>query len=161
MLESLKPGTTKRGLLFLASLVWACAGGILATKGYFFVMSTLSPHVLRLLIGTVGGILFFLILFRRISGMHISRIRGLKVDRPCMFSFFNWKSYGMMALMITTGILLRTSRLVSPDDLGTFYIAMGIPLIFSSFRFARNGVLYRDPAGDRRLAAENPAKDRQ
>ena len=147
LLESLKPGTTKRGLLFLASFVWACAGGILATKGYFFVMDTLPPHVLRLLLGTACGFLFFFILFRRISGMHINRIRGLKADRPCMFSFFNWKSYGTMALMITMGILLRKSRLVSPDDLGTFYIAMGIPLLFSSFRFARDGVLYRDPAG--------------
>jgi hypothetical protein len=142
ILNSFKPGIPKRWLLFLASLVWACAGGILAARGYFLIMEALSPHAPRLELGLVGGVFFFLLLFRRISARHIRRIDGLLPERPCMFSFFNWRSYGMMALMIGLGIVLRKSRLIPTDDLGTFYISMGIPLLFSSVRFAHRGLLH-------------------
>ncbi len=141
--ESWKPGLPKRWLFLFAGLVWACAGGILAVRGYVYVMEAFSPHAVRLELGFLGGLLFFILVFRRISGRHMRRIDGLLPERPCLFSFFNWRSYGMMALMIGMGIFLRRSHLVPADDLGTFYISMGIPLLFSSVRFAHRGMFLK------------------
>ena len=43
--------------------------------------------------------------------------------------FFDKKSYLLMAFMMTFGILLRSSRLVPPLWLGTFYAGLGASLL--------------------------------
>ena len=61
----------------------------------------------KVLISVAGGLAFFRILFLRISSKHIRRITTLEILRPCVFSFFDIKSYLMMALMITMGAIAR------------------------------------------------------
>jgi len=40
-----------------------------------------------------------------------------------------------MAIMITGGITIRKSGLVSPEYLAVIYLTMGLPLLMSSVRF--------------------------
>lgn len=140
ILVRLKPGSSRRGLLFLASIVWGCAGGILMVRGYAYDMITTPAHPLLLVAGIVGGGVFFKVLFQPISSRHVARILTLKPDRPCLFSFLSWRSYALMAVMMSSGILLRSSGIVPQQDLGSFYIAMGFPLCASSVRFLYRGV---------------------
>jgi hypothetical protein len=52
-----------------------------------------------------------------------------------------------MAVMISGGILVRASGVLSSPVLGTFSIGMGTPLVLSSLRFAAAGVFPAIAAG--------------
>lgn len=141
-LSYLKPAVHRRTLLFVAAAVWTFAGCMLMYRGYKMV-DTASPLLwLILLFSLVGGILFYLKLFSRISLKHTRRILSLREERPCVFSFFNFRSYLMMGLMITMGVTFRTTGWVSPAYLSVLYLVMSVPLLISSFRFYYTGFHY-------------------
>lgn len=141
-IQSFTPRSSKRNLLFIAAFVWTFAGGMLLTRGILMLGIDSDLLLLRIAIGIVGGLLFFLFMFSKISKKHVERIIGLKIDRPCVFSFFNIRSYVMMTLMISMGIFLRTSGIVPSFDLSVLYVTMGIPLFISAFRFYYSGFSY-------------------
>jgi hypothetical protein len=91
--------------------------------------------LIRLIAAVFIGCVFYVLLFMRISGKHISRINHISIDNPCFFSFFNLRSYVLMAIMISAGITLRSLDIVSKELLYPFYIAMGLPLLLSARRF--------------------------
>jgi hypothetical protein len=134
-LHRYKPGVSRRVLLFIAGCAWTIAGGILMTRG---LMSEIASHhllLLKLVCGAIAGIAFYLVLFSRISSKHISRIKMIKIEDPCFFSFFNFRSYLLMAVMITGGISLRKLNVINPEILYTFFLSMGLPLLISAYRF--------------------------
>lgn len=137
-----KPSVPLHYLFFIASFVWAFAGTMLLIRGLIPVLN--STHaLLSLCIATPAGILFYLLMFSRISAKHIFRIRNIQVYHPCAFSFFDWKSYGMMLIMITAGIGLKKINLVPHNYYYPFLVCMGIPLVISALRFFRAGMLHR------------------
>jgi hypothetical protein len=119
----------------MAALVWTFAGSILLFRGILLFMDDDYLIWIRLTISIIAGILFYLLIFSNISRKHTGRISGMKLEKSCLFSFFNIKSYILMSLMITAGILLRKSGILPPVYLSEFYFMMGIPLFISSFRF--------------------------
>lgn len=131
----LTPRIPKTYLLLVAALVWTFAGGMLLFRGYTFLMEYPYFIAIKLVGCALCGLLFFKLLFVRISQKHVLRIRNLPIDHPCLFSFFNLKSYLMMTLMISSGIALRITGVISPEYLSLIYVTMGIPLLMSSFRF--------------------------
>lgn len=104
-------------------------------RGLLFVSDFSEEPILRTLLAIFAGGLFYILLFAKISGIHIRRIHGLNIPYPCAFSFFNIRGYLLMAVMIASGILLRRSGLLDPEWMYTFYIVMGTPLLISSARF--------------------------
>lgn len=134
-LSCLTPRVSKHYLFLVAALVWTFAGGMLLIRGFAFNETLPSHRIVGLTAGVISGLLFFRLLFNRISAKHVLRIKNLPVSRPCLFSFFNLRSYLMMFSMITLGVILRKSGTISPDYLTLMYITMGIPLLMSSFRF--------------------------
>ena len=142
LLQQLTPRISRRSLVFIAALVWTLAGGMLLTRG--ILMMEIDPDFLliRIAISLIGGTVFYLFLFSKISDKHVNRILHLEIERPCAFSFFNFRSYLMMTLMISLGIFLRKSGIVSPFYLSVLYVTMGIPLFVSAFRFYYFGIYY-------------------
>lgn len=136
-IEFLTPRVSKHYLLLIAALVWTFAGGMLLFRGFTFYETLPNHWIIELIAGIFAGLLFFSLLFNRISLKHVFRIQNLPIEKPCLFSFFNFRSYLMMFSMITLGIILRKSGLVSTEFLSLMYITMGIPLLMSSFRFYR------------------------
>ncbi|MCX6288007.1 MAG: hypothetical protein NTY96_12920 [Bacteroidetes bacterium] len=133
--QKFKPSVSRHNLLFIAGLAWTTAGGILMWRGLDYEMKHSAHLWLNILIGIIIGVPFYIILFARISRKHIKRIWGLSIPYPCAFSFFNFRSYIMMMLMITTGVLLRKFDVINKEYLFTFYIGMAFPLLISAFRF--------------------------
>ena len=131
----IKPGVPKRYLLLVAAVVWTFAGGMLFTKGLTYLLAHPDMLWLRLVAGSIFGVAFFWLLFMRISLKHINRIRSIDVVRPCIFSFFDFKSYLMMGGMISMGIALRHLNFINKTYLFNFYVAMGVPLLLSAARF--------------------------
>ena len=140
LLETFKPAIPRRYLTFVAAFVWLYAGGMLLFKGVSFLDYTQSFLILKLIISTVLGLLFFMLLFTKIAAKHVSRILNIKYEKPCLFSFFNWKSYFMMGSMITLGVLLRVFKVVPIQQLSFLYLVMGIPLLISAFKFFNVGL---------------------
>ena len=129
------PRVSKHYLILVAALVWTFAGGMLLFRG-LIINNPLPAHwKIKMLSCIVAGLLFFRLLFDRISAKHVLRIKNLPQVRPVIFSFFNTRSYLMMFSMISLGITLRLTGIVSPEYLSLMYITMGIPLLMSSIRF--------------------------
>lgn len=134
-LQSLKPVTTRRGLLFIAALVWTFAGVMLFARGILMMNLDNDYFLTRMALSLIAGILFYWILFTRISKKHVLRIIQQPNDRPSVFAFFDVKGYLMMVGMVSLGVFLRSSGFISPFYLSVLYVTMGIPLFFSSIRF--------------------------
>jgi len=146
-LRMLKPGIPKRYLLFVAAFVWTFAGGMLLTRGFLILIFFPQLLWLKIICSLAGGIIFFVLLFSKISRKHTQRILNMEMEHPCIFSFFNFRSYIMMLLMISMGITLRKTGIVPLEYLSLFYVAMGTPLLMSAFRFYYNGINYKKVVG--------------
>lgn len=131
----------RRHLLFVAAIVWLLASGMLFWRGLIY-FAPRNGWKLETIGAFLGGILFFRLLFIRISSKHISRIISLSKSRPYIFSFFSKRSYILMVLMISGGLLLRYSHVAPTYDLSFFYFFMGIPLFLSAIRFFRAWILF-------------------
>ncbi|MFC2100319.1 hypothetical protein ACFLRZ_00670 [Bacteroidota bacterium] len=140
---SFKPGIPKRYLLILSGLAWSFAGVLLLIKGFISIrFYSISHFMIIFLIGIIGGMLFYIIVFERISSKHTARIFKMKIHNPCLFSFFSFRNYLLMLLMITSGILIKRSGLLSGESLYTFYFMMGIPLLLSAIKFYYYWIYY-------------------
>jgi len=134
-LNQVIPRVSKQYLLLIAAFVWTFAGGMLLYRGFTINIPLPSHWKIEFFGCTIAGLLFFILLFNRISAQHVLRIKNLPNEQPVIFSFFNLKSYMMMFAMISMGIMLRRTEVVSTEYLSFMYITMGIPLLMSSFRF--------------------------
>jgi hypothetical protein len=68
------------------------------------------------------------------------RTRG----RSCFFGFFSWKTWLLVALMMTGGILLRRSPL--PHTLlGTLYLAIAVGLVYGDWVFWSAAIRHSEP----------------
>lgn len=141
-LEKYKPSIAHKYLLFVAAGVWTFAGGMLLSRGFSFIHLATHLFFVKIAGSLLAGVVFYLVLFSKISLKHINRIQQLPYERPCAFSFFDWKSYILMSIMISSGVLLRLSDIVPLPYLSEFYITMGTPLFLSAFRFYISGVKY-------------------
>lgn len=139
--QRLKPGIPRSWLLFLAALTWTFAGGMLVWKGVGYFPGTGSPGW-KIPLGISAGLLFYVLVFRKLSRKHSRRILELEPERPCMFSFFSWKSYLMMGLMITMGVSMKHAGIIPEKLLLPVYFGMGIPLLLSSLVFFRRFFSY-------------------
>jgi hypothetical protein len=135
------PRVSRHNLLLAAACMWLFAGGMLLWRSWVY-FRPVSGWPWLLILSFTGGFLFFWGMFLRISTKHITRIQEMKTERPCLFSFFNLQSYGMMAVMISGGVGLRTSHVVALPYLSLFYLFMSIPLLLSAVRFVRAWLIY-------------------
>jgi len=126
---------SKRILLFEAALVWTFAGGMLLFRGSSMLEDSAAFSWFKIMGCLLGGLIFFIMVFSKISRKHVNRIKNLIGDRHLFYEFFNSRSYMMMMGMISMGIILRKTAIVPLSSLSLAYITMGIPLLFSSFRF--------------------------
>lgn len=142
LLQRFKPAVKKKYLLFIASLVWLFAGSMLLIKGTG--MLSLYPDEIwwKVLLSIPLGVAFYVFMFSKIFRKHSQRIINMSEPKPCLFSFFNFKAYLMMTLMISMGVFLRTSQWVSFRYLAILYITMAIPLLISAIMFFISGKKY-------------------
>ena len=139
IIQSLKPSVPKRYLLFVAAVVWTFAGGMLLFRGFSVLKFNSTGILIEEVVSIILGVVFYIFMFSRISLKHIVRMQNNPIERPCVFSFFNWRSYILMSTMISFGVTLRVTGLVPIQYLSVFYICMGTPLFLSSIRFYAHG----------------------
>ena len=133
ILEKYKPAVPRNILFLLAGLLWSVAGIILCQFAIRWLLTVAWDQELKYgLLGLVLAFVFYHIGFKSIIKNNLSRLRSLP-ERPCVFAFASWKSYFMIALMMTMGIMLRHSS-VPKYYLAVPYEAMGSVSYYFSWR---------------------------
>ncbi len=123
-------------LLILSGIMWIAVGILLL----HYVLGWLGPvPAMQKFIFGGSGILLALLIhhfgFLRVVDKNLGRILPMN-GRPCVFSFMSWKSYLIVLVMVSMGILLRHSALPKPW-LSLLYTGIGLALILSSIRYFR------------------------
>lgn len=139
MLEKYKIRATKKMLLLSAGALWSIAGERIITLGYRdLILNSQNPWG-YLFISLIIFYIFLMFIFRKIVKKHTTRIMSSSLSDHCIFSFFDLKSYGIMILMIVSGITLRNSQIIDPLYLGTFYLGLGPALLSAAIMFLAAG----------------------
>jgi len=134
-LKKFKPSVRNRYLLLISGLMWMGTGVMLNIFAYAWLAGTGGSSYTFVISGIVAGLIIHHFGFLRIVDKNLGRIKPMS-DRPCVFAFMSWKSYLLVAIMITLGITLRNSS-VPRNWLSIIYIAMGSALFLSSIRYFR------------------------
>ena len=134
-IKKFTPRVSKRILLFIAGLVWGCAGFRVFTLGFGDVMSHHGNLIITIIFAAVIFFVFFKFIFSKMFKKHTTRIVNSKLDKHCVFSFFDFKSYLIMGFMIFFGISVRNLGIFNPVYLGDFYMGLGAALFMAGVYF--------------------------
>ena len=125
----------KQPLIAVAGVVWLLAGLNVAILG------------VRAAIDLVGGAIAvfsaFHSLFSKLVKKNAQRIADLEGDRHLVFRFFDRRSYIMMAVMMTFGIVMRAMGLFPSWFIAFFYTGLGLALALAGASYIVRGVLGR------------------
>lgn len=126
------PKTGARVQLVCAAMMWLIGASILLTRGLGYV-SDRSWHSWALSAGLILGVTKAHLLLDGVSRRAVERIR--QRGRGSVLGFFSLGSWGLIALMMSGGILLR-QLFVHPDKigagiLGAVYIGVGTALLIA------------------------------
>jgi hypothetical protein len=130
-LQAIKPGVNRKVHLFAAALLWTVVGMVLLIRGWGWIDPVVNSWFVpaALALGTLKSVF----ILDRSAGRVVERIVLLS-DGACLGAVYSWKTWMLVVVMITSGILLRT--FFEPGKyIGTVYCAIGWALVLSS-RFA-------------------------
>ena len=127
----------RRTLLWIAALVWAAGGANIARIGILAYAGNVTG--LRLLGSAAVFVIFQWMVFGKLVRKHTRRIVGYGQTPQWFFRFFDAKSFVIMAVMMTGGILLRN---VAPKQwIAVFYTGLGLSLLLAGLLFGRQALL--------------------
>ncbi len=135
-IKKYKPAVPKAALLFLAGGLWLGVGCMLVLLAISWLRE--SVQINRALFASSGIVLALFIHhfgFLKIVDKNLGRILPSD-EKRCVFSFMPWKSYLIIPVMITLGIVLRHSA-VPKHYLSILYMGIGLALALSSVRYMR------------------------
>ncbi len=135
-LERFKPAASRRIHLFVAGLMWTLVGLGLAAAGIVWCLGAGLPNAFFYLIpGVLVGMLKGVFVLSRAARRSAERIES-RGDGVCLGGFISWGSWGLVLVMMGTGVLLRHSALPRAW-LGLIYTAIGSALLTGSRVFWR------------------------
>jgi len=133
-MRNLKPAVPRRWLLLLAGFLWSAVGMMLCGFSIHWLVNIEWSYAVPLeTSGIVLSITVYHFMFKKIVERNIDRIFRTP-DNACVFAFQAWKSYLIIPLMITMGLVLRHSP-VPKHYLAVPYTMMGFALFLASFHY--------------------------
>lgn len=130
----MKLGVTRHTLLFIAGLIWIAAGANILRIGIATWLNDSHYWLFKAAEATLVFLLFFLLVFRKLLKKHTRRIVRKK-EKSCPFSFFDWKSWLVMAIMMTFGITARRFGWLPTTFISFFYTGLSCALISTGILF--------------------------
>jgi len=130
-IKKYNPVVSKNILLLLAGIMWLMVGIMLNYLAYGWL--SINPDVsisYHIISGIIAAILIYHFGFSKIAKKNHDRIINM-ADKSCLFSFYSWKSYLTIIVMIFMGITLRHST-IPKHYLAIAYIGIGLALAISS-----------------------------
>jgi len=130
------PSADKRVLVLLAGIMWCGVGILLVHFALSWIAVTSGREKIFLYVsGFLAAMPIHHFGFLRVADKNLKRLLPLNVKR-CVFSFMTWKSYILVAFMMTLGITLRHSSIPKPY-LSVLYNGIGLALFLSGLRYFR------------------------
>lgn len=128
MFAGCKPGVSLKTHHIAAAVIWSSVGIMLLIRGGLFLHSV---HQLWLLLPAIAiGTAKSVFMLDKAARKNLRRLAN-KADGACLGGVYSIKMWGLIALMIFLGWMLRTSS--APRELvGIVYAAIGWALFFSS-----------------------------
>ncbi|MEW6673857.1 MAG: hypothetical protein AB1427_19360 [Thermodesulfobacteriota bacterium] len=149
----LKPAVPRRWLILLAGLLWGIVGLLLCRQALIWLKGAGPGQGSAL---GAGALFLAWVVYRRgfsaIVLKNMDRLDRLS-GKSCIFGFQAWKSYILIIIMISLGMLLRHSAIPRPY-LAVCYMVIGGALLLSSviyfkrFWQAANSKRPEPPAGN-------------
>ncbi len=135
-----KPGVSKNTLLLIAGLLWVGTGCMLDAMAYSWLRVEASRYAFAAAtVAFAAALLIHHFGFLRVVDRNLARILPMEGKR-CVFAFMPWKSYLLILIMISFGLLLRHSP-VPKKYLAVLYGGIGTALMLSSLRYLRHLLL--------------------
>ena len=131
-----KPAVKRKYLILISGLMWITIGimlNILAIR--WLTESYVDTTWLYISVGVTLALVIHHFGFLKIVDRNLGRIKSLDPE-SCVFAFMSWRSYLLVLVMITMGILLRHSS-IPLNVLSIIYIGIGLALVLSSIRYLR------------------------
>ncbi len=123
-------------LLLIACLVWSAAGINILRIGIIEYPPYLS--IINFLLSAAVFTVFQIFIFGRLVKKHTKRIDGYGDQKQLFLKFFDVKSFIIMAVMITGGVLLRSLHIAPAVFIAVFYTGLGASLLLAGILFGRN-----------------------
>ena len=137
LFKKLNPAVRKPILILLSGIVWLGTGIMLISMAVSWFKNSANQYAIWFaLTGVLAGVIIHRFGFLRIVNKNLDRIRKIE-DLYCAFGFMPWKSYIMVASMMTMGIILRDSA-CPKEYLLIIYMGIGLALALSSTRYFLN-----------------------
>jgi hypothetical protein len=116
-------------------MMWLVIGVMLCTMAAKWLAGSPGPAAFYIITGVIAALIIHHFGFLRVVDKNLDRIQPIG-ERPCVFAFMSWKSYILVGVMMTLGIILRHS-VIPRNWLSVIYIAIGLSLFLSSIRYFR------------------------
>ncbi|MDD2272455.1 MAG: hypothetical protein PHP95_09270 [Desulfuromonadaceae bacterium] len=87
--------------------------------------------------GIMLGAAIALFGFRRIARHNINRIQAMP-KRSCIFAFQKWQNYILIAFMMSLGLFIRRTHILSPIYMSIMYMGIGCALLSTSVLYYKS-----------------------
>ncbi len=132
----IKPSVKREYLLLISGILWIIIGLLLNRFAFGWLIKDHFRYTpVYILTGIVLALAIHHFGFLKVVDKNLGRIKTLDT-KACAFAFMSWKSYLLVIVMMSTGIMLRHSALPR-NILSVVYIGIGLALILSSIRYLR------------------------
>ena len=135
---------SKRTLLLVAGLVWGFAGLRVFTLGRGDVVLNKGNIFISVVFSIAIFYIFFNFIFKKIFTKHAKRIINSKLQKQCLFSFFDVKGYIVMGCMMTFGIIIRNLGVLDHTLVGNFYMGFGAALFLAGLTFLISSINFEE-----------------
>ena len=134
----LKPAVNRKWLIVISGLMWSVVGIFLNVLAFGWLKYFNNMQIFIIIIlGLLIGLVIARFGFRNIANKNVSRILAYP-KHACIFAFQEWKSYILIVVMMSLGIILRSTGLIPKFILAPMYIGIGTALFLASFKYYRN-----------------------
>lgn len=133
MLNKIKPSVNKKYLIFLSGVIWTGVGIFLNSIALQWLIK-FEPWQIGFTY-SAGGVLGLLISwfgFRHLAAKNIVRISQYP-DKVCIFAFQRWQMYILVAVMMSMGLIMRSTELIPKFILAPVYVGIGLALFLAAF----------------------------
>lgn len=127
---------SKKSLLGIASLVWMIAGFNVLKIGIDAYIDYVS--LINVILSFIVFSMFWYLVFYKLVIKHTYRIRNFKQAKQYFWKFFDIKSFIVMAVMMTGGIMIRIFQLLPKQFIAVFYSGLGSALLLAGLLFGYN-----------------------
>lgn len=131
--------TSSKNLLLIASIVWLIAGFNVISIGIKAYANYIS--LVNITISIIVFVIFQKMVFGPLVKKHTARIKSYTQNMP-FYYFFDKKSFIIMAIMMSGGIMIRTLNLAPEIFIAIFYTGLGSSLFLAGILFLKNYIKF-------------------